>query len=104
VLLDFRIENKFGVTAPDSNPKILIFAVNDLPHTSHADQLVRTCRDVFDQSMRLFRVSHSASVGMKARKIAEKGKEGKKDEGGMEQPGMSDIEGKATRVGASKRG
>src|SRR5216110_1275945 len=30
-------------------PKILIFAVNDLPHTSHADQLVRTCREVFDQ-------------------------------------------------------
>lgn len=30
-------------------PKILIFAVNDLPHTSHADQLVRICRDVFEQ-------------------------------------------------------
>jgi len=30
-------------------PKILIFAVNDLPHTSHADQLVRICRDVFQQ-------------------------------------------------------
>jgi type I restriction enzyme R subunit len=30
-------------------PKILIFAVNDLPHTSHADQLVRICRDVFNQ-------------------------------------------------------
>lgn len=30
-------------------PKILIFAVNDLPHTSHADQLVRTCREVFAQ-------------------------------------------------------
>jgi type I restriction enzyme R subunit len=30
-------------------PKILIFAVNDLPHTSHADQLVRTCRDLFAQ-------------------------------------------------------
>lgn len=30
-------------------PKTLIFAVNDLPHTSHADQLVRTCRDVFEQ-------------------------------------------------------
>ncbi len=30
-------------------PKILIFAVNDLPHTSHADQLVRICRDVFAQ-------------------------------------------------------
>jgi type I restriction enzyme, R subunit len=58
------------ITAPDSNrkiieevakyayeheaatghfPKILIFAVNDLPHTSHADQLVKTCRDVFNQ-------------------------------------------------------
>lgn len=58
------------ITAPDSNrkiieevakyaydheaqtgrfPKILIFAVNDVPHTSHADQLVRTCRDVFKQ-------------------------------------------------------
>ncbi|MGQ0645894.1 MAG: DEAD/DEAH box helicase family protein, partial [Elusimicrobiota bacterium] len=30
-------------------PKMLIFAVNDLPHTSHADQLVRTCREVFNQ-------------------------------------------------------
>lgn len=28
-------------------PKILIFAVNDLPHTSHADQLVEIGRDVF---------------------------------------------------------
>jgi type I restriction enzyme, R subunit len=56
------------VTAPDSNrkiveelkkhalaheeeykrfPKTLIFAVNDQPHTSHADQLVAMCRDVF---------------------------------------------------------
>lgn len=30
-------------------PKILIFAVNDLAHTSHADQLVKTCREVFGQ-------------------------------------------------------
>ena len=30
-------------------PKILIFAVNDLPHTSHADQLVRICREIFAQ-------------------------------------------------------
>ncbi len=30
-------------------PKILIFAVNDLPHTSHADQLIRVCREVFNQ-------------------------------------------------------
>ncbi|MGA8659633.1 MAG: type I restriction-modification enzyme R subunit C-terminal domain-containing protein [Chthoniobacterales bacterium] len=58
------------ITAPDSNrkiieevakhayaheeqtgrfPKILIFAVNDIPHASHADQLVRICREVFNQ-------------------------------------------------------
>ena len=30
-------------------PKILIFAVNDLPHTSHSDQLVRICREIFAQ-------------------------------------------------------
>jgi type I restriction enzyme, R subunit len=56
------------ITAPDSNkkilqeikhyaeehekatgrfPKILIFAVNDLPHMSHADQLVDQARDIF---------------------------------------------------------
>lgn len=61
-----EIERK--ITSPDSNrkildevrtyalahetrygrlPKTLIFAVNDLPHTSHADQLVNTARDVF---------------------------------------------------------
>ena len=60
------IEQK--VTSPDSNrkileelkkyadeheaeygrlPKMLIFAANDLPHTSHADQLVDTARDIF---------------------------------------------------------
>lgn len=60
------IERK--VTAPDSNrkvieelrkyadeheakygrfPKTLIFATNDIPHTSHADQLVSLCREVF---------------------------------------------------------
>lgn len=58
------------VTAPDSNrkileelkryaleheslygrfPKMLIFAVNDMPHTSHADMLVDLARDVFGQ-------------------------------------------------------
>lgn len=61
-----EIEGK--ITSPDSNrkilgevkrwaleheqetgrfPKTLIFAVNDLPHTSHADQLVDTARDIF---------------------------------------------------------
>lgn len=56
------------ITAPDSNrkiveelkrhaeaheaefgrfPKTLIFAANDLPHTSHANQLVSLCREIF---------------------------------------------------------
>ena len=30
-------------------PKIFIFAVNDIPHTSHADQLVKSCRAIFNQ-------------------------------------------------------
>ncbi len=30
-------------------PKILIFAANDLQHTSHADQIVQICRKVFNQ-------------------------------------------------------
>lgn len=37
-------EEKFG-----RFPKILIFAANDLQHTSHADQLVQICRKVFNQ-------------------------------------------------------
>lgn len=58
------------ITAPDSNkkileelkrycddheaqtgrfPKTLIFAVNDLPHTSHSDQLVKQAREVFNR-------------------------------------------------------
>ena len=35
-------EDKYG-----RFPKTLIFACNDLPHTSHADQLVRLCREVY---------------------------------------------------------
>lgn len=63
-----EVERK--VTAPDSNrkileelkhyadefqaehgrfPKTLIFATNDLPHVSHADQLVNLARDIFGQ-------------------------------------------------------
>jgi len=63
-----EVERK--VTAPDSNrkileelkrytdefeathgrfPKTLIFAANDLPHVSHADQLVDLARDIFGQ-------------------------------------------------------
>jgi type I restriction enzyme, R subunit len=61
-----EVERK--ITAPDSNrkiieelkayadeherqhgrlPKMLVFAANDLPHTSHADQLVDLARDIF---------------------------------------------------------
>ncbi len=28
-------------------PKMLIFAVNDLPHVSHADEVVNTCKEIF---------------------------------------------------------
>jgi type I restriction enzyme R subunit len=63
-----EVERK--VTSPDSNrkiiealrdhcvqheqrygrfPKALIFAAHDLPHVSHADQLVTVCRDVFNR-------------------------------------------------------
>jgi len=28
-------------------PKMLIFAVNDLPHVSHSDEIVRTCKDIY---------------------------------------------------------
>lgn len=30
-------------------PKILIFAVNDLPHVSHADEVVRICKEVYEK-------------------------------------------------------
>ena len=64
------VDTERSITSPDSNrkivdevakyakaheqehgrfPKILFFAVNDLPHVSHADQLVRVCREVFDR-------------------------------------------------------
>lgn len=64
------IEVEHKITVPDTNykiirelkeyadkheeetgrfPKILIFAVNDLRHTSHADQVVQICREVFNR-------------------------------------------------------
>lgn len=63
-------EIEVKITSPDSNrkiikeiakhaykheeetgrfPKILIFAANDLQHTSHADQIVKICREEFGQ-------------------------------------------------------
>lgn len=83
------IERK--ITSPDSNqkiikelakyayeheqqygnfPKILIFAVNDLPHTSHADQIVRICREEFGQGDRFVqKITGSPSVDRPLQKI-----------------------------------
>ena len=81
------------ITAPDSNrkiiqeirkyalehedrtgrfPKILIFAVNDLPHTSHADQLVRICREEFRQGDQFVqKITGSPSVDRPLQRIRE---------------------------------
>jgi type I restriction enzyme R subunit len=81
------------ITAPDSNrkiiqtirnyaldhedrtgrfPKMLIFAVNDLPHTSHADQLVHICREVFGQGDKFVqKITGSPSVDRPLQRIRE---------------------------------
>ncbi len=86
-----EVEQK--VTAPESNrkiihevalhayrhqeetgrfPKILIFAVNDLPHTSHCDQLVRICREEFGQGDAFVqKITGSPSVDRPLQKIRE---------------------------------
>ena len=86
-----EIEKK--ITAPESNrkiikeiakyayeheketgrfPKILIFAVNDLPHTSHADQVVRICREEFGQGDDFVqKITGSPSVDRPLQKIRE---------------------------------
>jgi len=86
-----EIEQK--ITAPDSNrkiiqeiaayaythqketgrfPKILIFAANDLPHTSHCDQLVQICKDVFGQGDDFVKkITGSPSVDRPLQKIRE---------------------------------
>lgn len=83
------IERK--ITSPDSNrkimeeiaryalehekktgqfPKMLIFAVNDLPHTSHADQLVNIARDVFGRGDEFVqKITGSPSVDRPLEKI-----------------------------------
>lgn len=85
------IERK--ITSPDSNrkiikeiakhayeheqqygrfPKILIFAVNDLPHVSHCDQLVQICREEFGQGDDFVqKITGSASVDRPLQKIRE---------------------------------
>ena len=81
------------ITAPDSNrkivreiaryadeheketgrfPKTLIFAANDLPHTSHADQVVRICREVFGRGDDFVqKITGSPSVDRPLQKIRE---------------------------------
>jgi type I restriction enzyme R subunit len=81
------------VTAPDSNrkiveelkkyalaheertgrfPKTLIFAVNDLAHTSHADQLVGMCRDAFERGDAFVqKITGSKSVDRPLQRIRE---------------------------------
>jgi type I restriction enzyme R subunit len=44
-------------------PKTLVFAANDLPHTSHADQLVDTARDVFGRARPSSRRSRAGWTG-----------------------------------------
>ena len=82
-----------AITAPDSNrrileevarhaaaheqetgrfPKILIFAANDLPHTSHADQVVLHCRQVFNQGDAFVqKITGSPSVDRPLQRIRE---------------------------------
>jgi len=53
-------------------PKTLIFAVNDLPHTSHADQLVNTARDVFGRGDSFVqKITGSPTVDRPLQKIRE---------------------------------
>jgi type I restriction enzyme, R subunit len=81
------------ITAPDSNrkileelkayadeherdygrfPKTLIFAANDLPHTSHADQLVDLARDIFGRGDNFVaKITGSPSVDRPLQRIRE---------------------------------
>ncbi len=56
----------------DRFPKILIFAVNDLNHTSHADRLVQICREEFAQGDDFVqKITGSHSVDRPLQKIRE---------------------------------
>lgn len=53
-------------------PKTLIFAHNDLPHTSHADQIVNICRDVFNRGDQFVqKITGSPSVDRPLTRIKE---------------------------------
>lgn len=51
-------------------PKMLIFAVNDLSHTSHADEVVRTCKEVYGKGDDfVMKITGSATVDRPLQKI-----------------------------------
>ncbi len=53
-------------------PKILIFAANDLQHTSHADQIVQICRKVFNQGDDfVMKITGNANVDRPLKRIRE---------------------------------
>ncbi len=53
-------------------PKMLIFAVNDVQHTSHADQIVSICRDVFGQGDEFVqKITGNANVDRPLQRIRE---------------------------------
>ncbi|WP_445173794.1 type I restriction-modification enzyme R subunit C-terminal domain-containing protein [Microcoleus sp.] len=53
-------------------PRILIFAVNDLPHRSHADQMVGICKEVFGRGDDFVqKITGSPSVDRPLQKIRE---------------------------------
>lgn len=53
-------------------PKILIFAVNDIQFTSHADQIVRICKEVFNQGDDFVtKITGNANVDRPLQKIRE---------------------------------
>jgi type I restriction enzyme R subunit len=53
-------------------PKTLIFAANDIPHTSHADQLVHLCRRIFNRGDDFVqKITGSASVDRPLQRIRE---------------------------------
>jgi len=86
-------EIEVKITSPDSNrkiikeiaryahahekeygrfPKMLIFASNDLPHTSHADQIVKICREEFGQGDAFVqKITGSPTVDRPLQKIRE---------------------------------
>ena len=53
-------------------PKTLIFAVNDMPHVSHADEVVRTCKEVFGKGDDfVIKITGSPTVDRPLQKIRE---------------------------------